>query len=170
MIRPDTYVFRTLAAMARQRRELSGVRCGAVAEFLHAGFIVHGALQRQLEQTGLTDLKFAILVALYALDPNPASATDLAYYTGFPRSTVNGGIADLVERRLLATGREPADRRQLHYRLTAEGRRTGEHAALAYLHSVGLVARALPPPALAALQHASSRLAEGAARLSSASA
>lgn len=168
MIRPGTFVFRTLSAMARQRKELSDAHCGAVTELLHTSFIVQRALQGQLEKTGLTDLKFAVLVALYALDPNPVTTTDLAFYTGCTRSAVTKAVATLYARKLLATARDDADGRVKYLRLTPPGRRLSEITALAYLGSIGQMARALHTPALFTLRRACSRLAEGAIRVSTA--
>lgn len=166
MIRPDTLVFRTLSAMARQRRGMDDARCSAVTELLHTSFLIHLALQRQLEDSGLSDLKFAILVALYALDPNPATTTDLAFYTGFTRSAVTTAVTELTARKLIESERDPADRRVLYLRPTNAGRRLSERAALDYLHTVGQAARTLPPPAITALQRTCARLAEGTLRLS----
>ncbi|HWA25459.1 MAG TPA: MarR family winged helix-turn-helix transcriptional regulator [Lacunisphaera sp.] len=167
MIRPDTLVFRTLAAMSRQRRDMPGTRCDAVAELLHTGSLVHLALRRQLEEAGLTDLKFAVLVALYALEPHRATTNDLAFYTGYTRPAVAEAITELSARRLVASERDTTERRVLYLRLTPAGRQLGERTALDYLRAIARMTRDLKPPALAALQRACVHLAQGALRLSS---
>ena len=167
MIRPDTLAFRTLAAMARQRPEMSGTRCGAVMDLLHAAFVLQAALRRQLDRAQLSDLKLAVLAALYALDPNPVPPRDLSFYTGFTRAAVNGAVDDLAARQLIGRERDPTDRRMHYLRLTGEGRRLGERAALTYLRAVDQMARTLEPSAVSALQRACTHLAGCAARLSS---
>lgn len=166
MLRPDTLVHNTLTTMARQRLGVDEQCCGAVIHFLNACAELEAALHQRLEQSGLTDSKFGILLALFTLHPSPACPADLACYTGFTRSSISEAVHELHAAGCVALERSPQDARTIEVRLTDLGQRAVNAAATAYLQALASVTQPLASGSLSELRQLASRFTEGAARLS----
>lgn len=164
----DTLAFRTVLAAARQRNGLDEARCHLVLEFLSTAAAANAALHRQLADLGLSELKFAVLVVLFALDPAPATPADLAIHTSVTRSAITDALDGLEARDLLVRQRDTHDRRLIYVQLTDAGRASADAALTRFLQAAGQLARYVPPANQNALLHACAQLHEGAARLSAA--
>ncbi|MBI5768992.1 MAG: MarR family transcriptional regulator [Verrucomicrobia bacterium] len=140
----STLLVQTLLTMARQRQGLSEHRCRTVIEFLDASESVRACIREQLAADRLTRPKLALLVALFALDPLPASPSDLAQHTGLDRPSVSVALAGLQEQKLVRGRREPTDRRRTYFRLTSAGRTAADRAAVQLLRLLGDIARLMP--------------------------
>lgn len=164
MIQTHGLILKTLTSMARQRPGLDEARCRAVLEFLDTSSAVRRASFCPLAAVGLSELKFAILVALFALDPCPTTPSNLASYTGATRPAVADAIAQLEADNYLT--REPSadDRRSVYLHLRPEGRSLVESVAPAYLRALGSAAGLLEPTACRDLLAACAKLTEGAAQ------
>lgn len=165
MIRPNTLVFATLTTMARQRLRLDEERCAAVLEVLNGCASLDSALHRQLGASGLSDLRFGILLALFTLAPSPACPADLAVYTGFTRSSIADAVTELHVRGYVMLERSPADRRSVDVRLTDRGRQVVDEAAMRYLTGLAMVARRLATESPARLRRLRACFADSAAQL-----
>jgi DNA-binding MarR family transcriptional regulator len=137
----DSLVVRTLLATARQRPGLDEARCRFVLEVLCAGAAVRAALQESLAPCGLTELKFAVLVVLFTLDPEPTTPADLASHTDVSRAAITDALDGLQAHRLVARERDPIDRRTIDVRLTGAGREAVDSALQRFLQTAGHVAR-----------------------------
>jgi len=155
-------MLQTLLTMARQREGLSEPRCRAVLGFIEAGGAVDARLRAALARDGLTRTKFAILVALFAIDPMPASPSDLALHIGAGRPSVSAAITGLARRRLVVSERSSPDRRISYVHLTVAGREITDRAAMHCLQLADHLALRLAPDAQAALLRGCAALQEGA--------
>jgi DNA-binding MarR family transcriptional regulator len=165
--RSDSLACRTLVSVARQRKGLDPARCQLVFEHLDTALSVQSALHRALAEFKLSDLQFAVLVALFALDPEPVMPADLADYTAVSRAAITDALVRLESLELVSRTRDTTDRRVSHLTLTAAGRTTVDQALVRYLTAVGHVARHIDSTAQADLITAYERLQRGAAELSS---
>jgi DNA-binding MarR family transcriptional regulator len=138
---PDSLVARTLLATARQRPGLDEARCRLVLEWLRTGAAVRGVLRQSLAPCGLTELKFAALVVLFTLDPEPSTPADLAIHAGVSRAAITEALDGLQAHRLVERARDPVDRRTVNVRLTEAGRETVNSALQRFLQTAGHVAR-----------------------------
>ena len=150
MIRRNTLVSSTLTTMARQRLGLDEGRCVALLELLDCGAELDTAMHGQLAKEGLSDVKFSILLSLFALEPNPTCPADLAEYAGYTRSSVTDAVQDLQAHGLVRAERATGDRRSVEVRLTDSGRQTTERAIARYLQNLKTVLQTLTaePPAI----------------------
>ena len=137
MIHSDTFAVRTLVTMAHQRLGLEEPRCLSALGLAAAGAAIDRALHGALSRHNLTQLQFELLVVLIAVEPWPVAPADLAYYTGFTRSSVSSAIGELQHRGCLTAARSTLDRRSIDARLTDVGRRLIEAAIPDYLQVLG---------------------------------
>lgn len=158
---------RTLLSVARQRKGLDPARCQLVFEHLESATSMRLALHRVLSSYRVSDLQFSVLVALFALDPEPIMPADLADYTGVSRAAITDALVRLETQRLVSRTRDTADRRVYHLQLTAKGRTTVDEALNRYLEAVGSVARYIDPHTQPELLVAYQRLQRGASELAS---
>ncbi len=170
MIAAGTLVQRTLLNVARQRVELVEDQCRLVLEFLAAAQATETVLQRQLAASGFTEHQFAVLVALYALDPAAATPADLAHHAGTTRSAMTALLDHLEARRLLMRQRDTRDRRLVYVHLTAAGQTAANAALMDYLRAANELAARIPPADQAALLQGCAQLQGIARHLSSVSA
>ncbi|HEY1110359.1 MAG TPA: MarR family transcriptional regulator, partial [Opitutaceae bacterium] len=118
-----------------------------------------------LAEHGLSELQFAVLVALFALDPEPVMPADLADYAAVSRAAVTEALARLEAHGLIHRTRDTTDRRAHHLHLTDRGRNTTEAALAHYLGAVGGIARYLEPATQGDLLSAYQKLQRGAAAI-----
>lgn len=137
MIHSDTFALRTLVTMAHQRLGLDDPRCLATLGLAATGAAIDRALHSALTRHSLTRLQFELLVVLIAVEPWPVAPADLAYYTGFTRSSVSSALGELQHRGCLTAARSTLDRRSVDARLTDAGRRLIEATIPDYLHVLG---------------------------------
>ncbi|WP_158277412.1 MarR family transcriptional regulator [Opitutus sp. ER46] len=159
----DTLAFRTLLAIAHQRHGLDERRCRSVLEFLSTAAAVRAALRRELADFELTDLSMAVLVVLFALDPDPSTPADLAEHTGATRSAMTEVIDRLETRTLVLRQRDTRDRRMIYIHLTETGRTLADKALVRFLEASARVAQHLEASAGDALLGACDRLNRGLA-------
>jgi DNA-binding MarR family transcriptional regulator len=169
--RPESHVeclaTRTLLSAARQRKGLDGPRCELVFAHLDAALSIQTALHRTLAEYRVSELQFGVLVALFALDPEPVMPADLAGYTAVSRAGITDALVRLQSLELVSRTRDNADRRAYLLRLTDKGRATIDEALNRYLAAVARVARYVEPETQAELITACNRLRCGAAELAS---
>ncbi len=156
---------RTLLSVARQRKGLDAPRCQLVFEHLDAALSVRSALHRTLTEYRVSELQFGVLVALFALDPEPVMPADLADYTAVSRPAITDAIVRLEALRLVTRTRDNTDRRVFHLQLTDHGRPIVDKALDRYLSAVAQVARHLEPGTYSDLRGAYERLQRDAAEL-----
>lgn len=163
MARSDCLACRTLVAVARQRKGLDPEACKLVFAHLDTTLAMQSSLQGVLAQHGLSELQFAVLVALFALDPEPVMPADLADYAAVSRAAVTESLTRLEAQGLVHRTRDAIDRRAHHLHLTDRGRGTTEIALGHYLGAVGGIARFLEPSTQGELLSAYQKLQRGAA-------
>lgn len=151
MIPAGTLVLRTLLNLARQRDGLDEGRCRLVLDFLAAAQGVEGVLLRRLAATGLSEHQFAVLVALFALDPAASTPADLAHHAGTTRSAMTALLDNLETRGLLSRRRDTRDRRLVYVQLTPAGQTAADSAVMDYLRTANELAGMIPPVDQAAL-------------------
>jgi len=165
MIAAGTLVQRTLLNVARQRVGLVEDQCRLVLEFLAAAQGTEAVLQRQLAVSGFTEHQFAVLVALYALDPVAATPADLAHHAGTTRSAMTALLDNLEARSLLVRQRDTRDRRLIYVQLTAAGQTAANAALMDYLRAANGLAAQVSSADQAALFQGCALLQAAAARL-----
>ena len=170
MMAVETLALRTLLTVARQRDGLDESRCRVVLEFLDAAGSVDEVLQRKLTELGLTEHKFSILVALFALDPAAATPADLSLHTDVTRSAMTALLDALEARGLVARRRDTHDRRVVYVGLTEAGRDAANAALMHYLRTADKLAQGVPPADQAALRQSCALLHESAGQFQPASA
>lgn len=164
--RTECLAGQTLLAVARQRQGLDSARCQVVLEHLNVAQALQLALHRVLASHRLTDLQFAVMVALFALDPEPVAPTDLADYAAVSRPAVTDALVRLEGLRLVTRTRDPIDRRVYRLHLTPAGRTTIDEAIVSYLAAAGRSARHVDSEALTVVRTVFAGLQKGAAELS----
>lgn len=163
--RAECLAARTLLSVARQRKGLDPASCQVVFELMDAATSVHTALHRTLAEHRLSELTFGVLVALFALDPEPVMPADLADYTAVSRAAITDALVRLESLGLVSRTRDASDRRVYHVTLTAPGRSTVDSVLVLYLTAVGDLARYVEPATHPELLAAYHRLQRGAAEL-----
>jgi DNA-binding MarR family transcriptional regulator len=153
---------RTLVSVARQRKGLDAGRCQLVFEHLDTAQVLQHTLHRALAEYKLSELQFAVLVALFAIDPAPATPADLADYTAVSRAAITDALVRVEELALILRTRDQADRRVCRVQLTDAGRTTVDRALVEYLKAAGESARLIDAPAQRELLTAYRRLQQGA--------
>lgn len=160
--RGDCLAGRTLVSVARQRKGLDAGRCQLVFEHLDTAQVLQHTLQRALAEYRLSELQFAVLVALFAIDPAPTTPAELADYTAVSRAAITDALVRLEERATISRARDQADRRICRVELTDAGRTTVDRALVEYLKAAGDSARLIDVPAQRELLSAYRRLQQGA--------
>ena len=155
-------VIQTLLTMARQRDGVSESRCQTVLEFLEIGGVVRNTVLQQFGREGLSRVKFAVLLALSAIDPISASPSDLALHTGATRPCVSEALAGLVRQRLVVCQRGNPDRRFIYACLTEAGRKMADESAMRCLRLLEQIAHRLPATLQTNLRLGCALLQEGA--------
>jgi len=151
MIIRDTLVFRTLLAIARQRPAYDELRSHALLELLATADAVRNKVRYRLQELSLSELQFAVLVVLLALDPEPVLPTTLATHTSASRATVTDILDHLHTHGLIERQRSKEDRRNYLITLTDSGRDLTDRAEAAFLQSVAELGSPLTEPAPRAL-------------------
>ena len=159
----DCLAYRTLLAIARQRQGLDAPRCQVVFEQLDTSAVLHAALHRVLAEYQLSERKFAVLVVLFTLDPDPSTPADLAEHTGVSRSAITEALDQLAAQNCIVRERDDQDRRTIYIRLTPTGHELLDPALMQYLRTTGDIARLLDPAAQAGLLAGNALIKEGAA-------
>ncbi len=151
MIIRDTLVFRTLLAIARQRTGYDELRSRALLEMLATADAIHAKIKHRLHELPLSELQFAALVVLRALDPEPVLPTTLATHTSASRATMTDIIDLLLGRGLVERQRGKDDRRNYLITLTDAGRTLADRAETTVLQILAEIAHPLTEPAPRAL-------------------
>lgn len=165
MARSESLACRTLVSVARQRKGLDPEACKLVFAHLDTTLAVQTALHGVLAEHGLSELQFAVLVALFALDPAPVMPADLADYAAVSRAAVTDALARLETQGFVHRSRDTGDRRTHHLNLTESGCATTEAALTRYLGAVGGIARYLEPTTQGELLSAYQKIQRGAAAI-----
>lgn len=165
LARSECLACRTLVSVARQRKGLDPEACRLVFAHLDTTLVVQSTLQGALAEHGLSELQFAVLVALFALDPEPVMPADIADYAAVSRAAVTEALARLEASGLIHRTRDTTDRRAHHLHLTDSGRDTTDAALARYLGAVGGIARYLEPTTQGELLSAYQKLQRGAAAI-----
>lgn len=147
MIIRDSLVFRTLLAIARQRPDYDETRCHALLGLLATADALHAKLRLRLHEFSLTELQFATLVVLLALDPEPVLPTTLASHTHASRAAMTDILDNLFGRELIGRQRSTEDRRNYLISLTESGRALADRAETAVLETCVELAQPLTEPA-----------------------
>ncbi len=147
MIPAGTLVLRTLLNVARQRDGLNETGCRLVLDYLAAAQGVEGVLLRRLAAIGFSEHQFAVLVALFALDPAASTPADLAHHAGTTRSAMTARLDNLEARGLLTRQRDTRDRRLVYVRLTPAGQTAADAALMDYLRAASDLAAEVSPAA-----------------------
>lgn len=155
---------RTLLAVARQRPGLDEARCRLVLDYLETAAAVHTGLRRALSRQNLTELRFFVLVAMFALDPEPSTAADLAGYSGVTRSSITDALDGLQTSGLVQRERDTTDRRIIYIRLTERGRAMADQSVSLFLRTAGSMARHIDAATQAVAERLYAGLREGAQR------
>ncbi len=151
MIIRDTLVFRTLLAIARQRPDYDELRSHALLELLATADAVRTKVKLRLQGLSLSELQFAVLVVLLALDPEPVLPTTLATHTSASRGTMTEILDHLLARGCIERQRSKEDRRSYLITLTETGRDLTDRAEAAVLQSFAQLGSPLVEPAPRAL-------------------
>lgn len=167
VIRCDTLACSTLLAVARQRKGFDAPRCRLVLEHLDTTASLQAALHEVLTRHQLSDLKFAVLVVLFALDPDPVTPANLAFHTAASRPAITEAVDQLFAQQLVQRERDTQDRRAIYINLTDTGRAAVDRALNDYLRAAGEIAHYTDPAVQTELLGGYARLREGIARLTS---
>ena len=147
MIIRDTLVFRTLLAIARQRPDYDELRSHALLDLLATADAVRTTIKHRLQELTLSELQFAALVVLLALDPEPVLPTTLASHTSASRATMTDILDHLLAQGFIERQRSQEDRRNYLITLTDAGRALTDRAETVMLQSLAELGRSLPEPA-----------------------
>ena len=164
--RSESLAGRTLLAVARQRKGLDAARCQLVFEHMDASHTLQLALHRVLAEHRLSEIQFGVLVAMFALDPEPVAPAELADYAAVSRAAITDALLRLEFLKFITRTRDDVDRRVFQIRLTAAGRTTIDAALVRYLRAVGDAARHVDAASRTRLLTAYTHLQQGAAELS----
>lgn len=151
MIIRDTLVFRTLLAIARQRPDYDERRSHALLALLATADSIRASLRVRLHDLALSELQFATLVVLLALDPEPVLPTTLAAHTHASRAAMTDILDNLLARDLIGRQRSTEDRRNYLITITETGRTLTERAEAVILRAFAELGRPLAEPAPRAL-------------------
>ena len=121
MIDFDSQSARTLLEFAGGRNGIDSARCSLAFAHLSTAERLRSGLRGALARHGLSDLQFAILVVLLAVEPEPTPMAILANRTGVSRSAVTDAFDGLEATGLASRARDRRDRRLIRGRITAAG-------------------------------------------------
>ena len=125
----------TLRRAARLRLADGEGPCAAVIALIGAGQAVNACMHRAWSVLGLSDLKFGVLVTLFALDPARSTPADLAFHTGATRASVTDALDALQAQGWIERQRDGQDRRTVFVGLTLDGRLAAEEAVSLFLRT-----------------------------------
>ncbi|MBA4182120.1 MAG: hypothetical protein C0506_16160 [Anaerolinea sp.] len=130
-----------------------------LARFTASARALHNGFMRSFGPRGWTDHKFMVMVVLSALDPAPATPSQLAPYAAITRASMTNVLEDLQRRGWIVRSRNSRDdRRTILVNLTAKGRDAIAEAVSLYLTMTRQIVRPLPPDDLAAFERICERL------------
>lgn len=133
MIDFESQSARTLLALAGGRNGSDAARCSLAFAHLGSAERLRGCLRGALGRHRLSDLQFAILVLLFAAEPESVPMAVLADQAGVSRSAVTDAVDSLEVSGLAIRARDRGDRRIIHGRITAAGREKIDKAIDDYL-------------------------------------
>lgn len=166
MIHTNTLAGNTMLAVARQRMAFDEARCRLVFNHLETAGLVQHTLHEVLARHRLSDLKLAVLVVLFALDPDPITPANLAFHTAASRPAITDAVDQLVALGLTHRERDAQDRRAIFVSLTDEGRAVVNQTLNDYLRTAGEITQRVEPEMQTNLLNGYARLREGCAHLS----
>jgi DNA-binding MarR family transcriptional regulator len=126
---------RTLAQISRQSGIGDPKTCFCVLTLLTAGRRVREALGTLMGVDAVSEGSLATLVMLYALDPVPSTAADLAYHAQVTRSSMTQILDSLERRGYLTRGTNSEDRRRHFIHLTDRGREAAATVSQQFLRA-----------------------------------
>lgn len=147
-----------LVRIARHSRIGNPEGCAALLMLLSASRLLRNELHRVLTGLGLSQIRFAALVSLYASDPDPCTPADLAYHVQVSRATMADILDEMCRRGWITRKRVRTDRRSRHICLTDDGRTLFEHAVQPFLSAVSRCAEVLDVEEREAVGRASSQI------------
>lgn len=124
----------TLLALAGRRNGVDVARCSLAFAYLGSAERLRYCLRSALGRHRLSDLQFAILVQLFAAEPESVSMAVLAHHAGVSRSAVTEAFDGLDAAGFASRARDCSDRRIIHGRITAAGRERVNKAMDDYLN------------------------------------
>lgn len=133
MIDFESQSARTLLALAGGRSGIDPTRCELAFAYLGAAARMHCGVRRALARHRLSDLQFAILVLLFAVEPEPIPMAILADHAGVSRSAVTDALEGLEASGFATRARDRRDRRVIQVRITAAGCEKTDQAINDYL-------------------------------------
>lgn len=86
-----------------------------------------------LENMGLTDREFRILLAFYVLDPEPVAPADLAFHVGLSRGSLHTTVRKLQQAGYVARQRNRQRRGATNLLLSPRGRKAADERVAEYL-------------------------------------
>ena len=129
--------FEMLVRIARHSAIGDPEGCAAVLALLATGRSLRTHLQRVLTSVNLSECKFAILVSLYARDPDPCSPGELSAQTGLGRATLRAALDALATGGWIEKHPAPGNlRRPELAALTPRGRTLTEKTVRPFLTAV----------------------------------
>lgn len=129
-------------------------------ELISAAEAVKATLRDRL---GLSEGRFAALVALFARDPSPITSADLATHAGVSRSAITDVLDRLEADQLILRHRDTVDRRIIYVSITPVGRAEVDAALTRFLRAAGHAAREVSPATFELLHTTLAQFHEGAA-------
>jgi len=141
MIDYESQSARTLLAIAQRWEGIDAERCGLVFAQLRAAARLRGSLHDALTHHQLSDLQFAALVVLFAIDPESIPMAVLAEQTAVSRSAMTDALDSLESLQIASRTRDRRDRRVIRARITATGREKINQAMNDYLRAATRAAR-----------------------------
>ncbi|MFA6287790.1 MAG: MarR family transcriptional regulator [Opitutaceae bacterium] len=122
-----------LVRISRHSRIGEPEGCAAMLALLETGRRLRVQLHAVLSHQHLSDAKFAALISLYALEPTPATPSELAMEAQVSRATMTATLESMREEGWVTRECAPADRRMRHVQLTDSGRLLTEETVLPFL-------------------------------------
>ncbi len=134
MIDFESQSARTLLALAGGRNGVDAARCSLAFAHLGAAERLRRCLRSALARHRLSDLQFAILVLLFAAEPESVPMAVLARHAGVSRSAVTDAFDGLDASGFASRARDHDDRRIIYGKITAAGRKRVDKAIDDYLY------------------------------------
>ena len=140
-----SFAVQALISIAERRQGIDAARSRLALLHAEIATLLHGSLRRALARRGLSDLQFAILVILFATEPEPLAAAVLAEHAAVSRASITEALEKLGERHYVTRTRDDADRRVTYVRITPTGQDIVDVAVNDYLHAAAAAARLVQP-------------------------
>lgn len=155
---PPSQPMDMLVRIARQSQLGDAEGCATLLTMLASMRLLRLHLQRVLAPLKLSEVKLATLISLYALDPVPSSASDLAYHAQVSRATMTDTLELMRAHGWVARERSSEDRRKMRVMLTTAGRELVEQAVRPFLAALGRCSEFINPRERDTILHACARL------------